>query len=51
MLAGALVGAAAALLVATNKGNVTRKIVWGKGTGYVDALREKVRRDGGSSTS
>lgn len=50
LLAGALVGAAAALLVAPNKGNVTRKIVWEKGTGYVDALREKVRRDGGSGT-
>ncbi len=51
LLAGALVGAAAALLLAPNKGNVTRKTFWEKGTGYVDALREKVRRDGGSGTS
>ncbi len=51
LLAGALVGAAAALLLAPNKGNVTRKIVWEKGTGYVDTLRQKVKRDGGSGTS
>ena len=51
LLAGALVGAVAALLVAPNKGIVTRKIVREKGTGYVDALRQKVRRDVGSSTS
>ncbi len=51
LLAGALIGAAAALLYAPNKGTVTRKSVWEKGTEYVGALREKVRRDGGSRTS
>ena len=48
---GALIGVAAALLYAPNKGTVTRKNVWEKGTEYVGALREKVRRDGGSRTS
>jgi len=51
LLAGALVGATAALLLAPNKGNVTRRIVREKGNGYVGALREKIRRDPGSGTS
>ncbi len=51
LLAGALVGAAAALLLAPNKGDVTRRSLKEKGTEYFDALREKVKRDGGSVTS
>ncbi len=50
LLAGALVGATAALLLAPNKGDVTRRSLKEKGTEYFDALREKVKRDGGSST-
>ena len=51
LIADALVGAAATLLVAPNKGNVNRNFVWGKGTGYVNGLRQEVRRDRDSGTS
>ncbi len=51
LLAGALVGAAAALLLAPNKGDVTRRSLREKGTGYVEALREKVKGDGRTRTS
>ena len=51
LLAGALVGAAAALLLAPNKGDVTRRSLREKGTEYFDALREKVKRGVGSGTS
>ena len=51
LLAGALVGATAALLLAPNKGDVTRRSLKEKGTEYFDALRDKVKRDGGSATS
>ena len=51
LLAGALVGATAALLLAPNKGEVTRRSLKGKGTEYLDALREGVKRDGDSGTS
>ena len=51
LLAGALVGAAAALLFAPNKGDVTRKALKEKGTEYFEALREKVKRDGSGGTS
>ena len=51
LLAGALVGATAALLLAPNKGEVTRRSLKEKGTEYFEALREKVKRDGGSGTS
>ena len=51
LLAGALVGAAAALLLAPNKGDVTRKSLKDKGTEYFEAVREKVKRDGASGSS
>ncbi len=51
LLAGALVGAASALLLAPNKGDVTRRSLKEKGTEYFDVLREKVRRDGGRLSS
>jgi len=51
LLAGALVGATAALLLAPKKGDVTRRSLKEKGTEYFGALREKVKRDGGSGTS
>ena len=47
----ALVGATAALLLAPNEGEVTRRSLKDKGTEYFEALREKVKRDGGSATS
>ncbi len=51
LLAGALVGATAALLLAPNKGVLTRKAPKEKGTEDFDALREKVEADGGRGTS
>ena len=51
LLAGAMVGATAALLLAPNKGEVTRRSLKEKGTEYFEALGEKVRMDGGSGTS
>jgi len=42
LLAGALVGATAALLLAPNKGVLTRRSPKEKGTEDIDALREKV---------
>ncbi len=51
LLAGALVGAAAALLVAPNKGEETRRSLKKKGTEYFEAVREKVKGDGRSNTS
>ncbi len=51
LLAGALVGVTAALLLAPNKGDITRRSLKEKGTEYFDALREKVKRDGGRTTS
>ena len=51
LLAGALVGATAALLLAPKKGDETRKALKEKGNEYIEAVREKVRRNGGSGTS
>ncbi len=51
LLAGALVGATAALLLAPKKGVLTRKSSKEKGTEDIDALREKVEADGGRGTS
>ncbi len=51
LLAGALVGATAALLLAPKKGVLTRKSSKEKANQDFDALREKVEADGGSSTS
>jgi len=51
LLAGALVGATTALLLAPKKGVLTRKSSKEKGNEDFDALREKVEADGGSSTS
>jgi gas vesicle protein len=42
LLAGALVGAVAALLFAPHKGSLTRKIITRKGEEYADLLEEKV---------
>ena len=51
LLAGAIVGATAALLLAPKKGVLTRKSSEEKGTEDFDALREKVKRASGSATS
>ncbi len=51
LLAGALVGATAALLLAPKKGDVTRRSLKEKVTEYFGALREKVKGEGGSGTS
>jgi gas vesicle protein len=51
LLAGALVGATAALLFAPNKGEVTRRSLKEKGNEYFEAVREKVKRDGSGGTS
>ena len=51
LLAGALVGATAALLLAPNKGEVTRRSLKEKGNEDLDALREKVQIDIDSGTS
>ncbi len=51
LLAGALVGATAALLLAPNKGVLTRRSPKEKGTEDFDALPEKVEADGGRGTS
>ena len=51
LLAGALVGATAALLFAPNKGEVTRRSLKEKGNEYFEAVREKVKRDGSGDTS
>ena len=51
LIAGALVGATAALLLAPKKGVLTRRSPKEKGTEDFDALRVKVEADGGSGTS
>ncbi len=51
LLAGALVGATAALLLAPNKGAVTRRSLQDKGTKYFDAMRAKVKGNGGGVAS
>ncbi len=44
LLAGALVGATAALLLAPNKGVLTRKLAKERGAKYVEGIKEKVKR-------